>query len=525
MVARQRSLYRAGVVCLAAVVLVGCSRLPRALRQQIDAERSALQQTQRDIESSQKTVRDDLAHSPDLFKEAPVKTEWPARLDSAQATLGSARKDLEQLDQLTRNARSDGDTQRAERLLSEERELRRKAQTDAQSAAADANNWLDFERNQPHYLAAMQHEYDSIHAIDLAPVTAAVTRAEQDWPAKKSALDDRLSGLKRRIETDDEQWRNTAMARQDAAAGHASGAEIATLIQANNELQRESAKLPHDADDLRAASGQLYDSWDKVLSDLEVSNHGNEKTYAEKVTTVRTHYTDVAAKKTQVLSDTQWVDVPATTYHRFEKDLGMTIAHKDAGQFDSEATEQAQPPGFSYIASPEVGRNQYGYWSNTGGHSVWTWLPEYLILRELLWGHSYQPIYINEYNGYAAARRAGQTYYGRATPSSPPKYGSSGTVTTQRYAGSRYVQSGGYAGSAYATNNRSTGAVRTETPARVPGFGRVEEHDNGAGKQFGGSRSGQRFGTGGGLGAGTGQRFGTPRAAPPRLPGRRFGRR
>ena len=136
----------------------------------------------------------------------------------------------------------------------------------------------------------------------------------------------------------------------------------------------------------------------------------------------------------------------------------MAIAHKDAGLFDSEAQNNVQPPGFAYIASPDQGSNQYGYWSHSGGQSVWTFLPEYLIMRELLWGHSYRPIYVNEYNGYQTALRSGRTYYGQETPASPPKYGSHGTFTAQRYASSRYVQSGGYSGSAYASN-RSGGPV------------------------------------------------------------------
>ena len=68
-----------------------------------------------------------------------------------------------------------------------------------------------------------------------------------------------------------------------------------------------------------------------------------------------------------------------------------------------------------------MGSNQYGYWSHSGGESVWTFLPQYLIMRELLWGHSYRPIYVNEYNGYQTAQRSGRTYYGQETPASSPK--------------------------------------------------------------------------------------------------------
>ncbi len=128
------------------------------------------------------------------------------------------------------------------------------------------------------------------------------------------------------------------------------GPKSATLIEANDVLQRDVRKLTHDADQLRADCGQLYDAWDKVLADLEVAHHGDDTVYSEKVTTVRTHYVDVAAKKTEISSDNKWVDVPQASYRTVENDLGMTIAHKDAGLFDSEAQNQAQPPGFRYIA-------------------------------------------------------------------------------------------------------------------------------------------------------------------------------
>src|SRR5271165_4711251 len=110
--------------------------------------------------------------------------------------------------------------------------------------------------------------------------------------------------------------------------------------------------------------------------------------------------------------------------------------------YDSEAQNTAQPAGFAYIAPPSVGSNQYGYWSHTDHGSFWTFLPQYLIMRELFWGHDYyRPIVVNEYNSYYNAYRGGHTWYGQESPAAPPKYGSHGTVTQQHYSASRYVQS------------------------------------------------------------------------------------
>jgi hypothetical protein len=510
---RKRCVAIAGALVLVSF-LVSCGGLPRELRSQIASEKESLQQAERQLQHSLETVRADIAHSPGLFQGAPVSTEWPARLQSAHGTLDRAKNDLQQLDKLSDASRDPADVRRAEQLIGEERGLRQSVVHEAESVEADANSWLDFERNLPHYLAAMQREHDEIQAVDLTPVSEVVQKAEQDWPLKKAALDGRLASLRQSSETAETQWRTTESARKDAAAGTATGPEIATLIQANDVLQRDAGNLTHIAEELRAACAQLYDSWDKILADLEVAHRGGDTVYAEKLTTVRTHYTDVAAKKTDVSSDTRWVDVPASSYRGVENDLGMVIAHKDPGLFDSEAqNQQAQPPGFAYIAPPSVGSNQYGYWSHSGGESVWTFLPQYLLMRELLWGHSYRPIYVNEYSGYQTAQRSGRTYYGQETPASPPKYGSHGTFTAQRYASSRYVQSGGYAGSAYASNRSAGSAPRPQSSV-------FPREDSSAGKRFGGSSGGQKFGSG----SGSGQRFGSPRPSP-RVPGRSFGHR
>ena len=503
--ARKRYVAIAG-----ALLLVSCGGLPRALRNQIASEKNSLQQTERQLQHSLQTVKDDIAHSPDLFRGTSVSTEWPARLQSARRALDRAKNDVQQLERLS-------DPRRAEQLLTEERTLRQSVVRDAESVESDANSWLDFERNVPHYLATMQREYDDIHGVDLTPVAEVVQKAEQDWPAKKTALDGRLASLRQSVEAAETQWRATESARQAAAAGTAAGPAIATLIQANDALHRDDTELTHDADELRAACGQLYDSWDKILADLEVAHRDGETVYSEKVSTVRTHYVDVAAKKTEISSDNKWVNVPASSYRTVENDLGMVIAHKDAGLFDSEAQNNVQPPGFAYIASPEQGSNQYGYWSHSGGQSVWTFLPEYLLMRELLWGHSYRPIYVNEYNGFQLARRSGQTYYGQETPASPPKYGSHGTFTAQRYANSRYVQSGGYAGSAYASNRAAAPSSRPESSFAPRG------EDSSAGKRFGGSSGGEKFGSSK-SGSSGGQRFGSPRPSP-RMAPRGFGHR
>jgi hypothetical protein len=460
--------------------------LPRSLRQDIASENDKLQQTEKQIDRYEKNVRDDFQPG------AATSPEWPGRFRDARSKLAAARSDAGELARLERSGDKNS-VMRAERLLSDERRLRTSATDEAESVEASANRWLDFEKNPQHAVAKMQSEYDAIHAIDLEPVEKTVLKAGQDWPAKKDDLDRRLASLK---ET-----------KQKAEAQFNTQAPIATLIATDELLASESSALPREASELSAMSGQLYNAWDKILEDLDITNG----VYREKVKTVRTHFVDVAAKKTEVSSDVAWADVSSASYHGVEKDLGMAIAHKDAGLYDSEAQNTAQPPGFAYVAPPSAGSNQYGYWNHTDHGSFWTFLPEYLILHELLRGRSYQPIVANDYNGYYRAQSSNRSYYGQETPASPPKYGSHGTFTEQRYAGSRYVQSGGFKSSAYASH----GSAASPAPSSSSRFGSAPE--SGEGHRFGhGSESpsqGKRFGSGGSS---------APRPAPS---GRRFGGR
>ena len=347
------------------LLLAGCGGLPGDLRKQISSERDRLQPAEKQVERAEKNVREEFAAG------APTSSEWSRQFRDAKAKLSSARDKSEELRRLE-HAGDHESVLRAERLLSDERALRQQATDEADKAEADASRWLDFERNPQHAIAKMQSDYDAVRSVDLASLETKVLKAEQDWPAKKPDLDRRLSSLKQIKE-------KAALVSPNASPQPA----IATLIQNEEELSSDVASLSHDRQQLDAMSGQLYYAWDKILEDLDVTNG----VFREKVKTVRTHFIDVADKKTETSSDVQWTDVSAPAYHAVEKDLGMAIAHKDAGLYDSEASSTAQPAGFAYIASPSQGSNQYGYWTHNEGGSFWTFLPQYLIMRELLWGH------------------------------------------------------------------------------------------------------------------------------------------
>lgn len=511
----RRRLVATAITTLAAqLVLVSCGSLPRAMQDDIAAEHDRLLQADRQLKRTGDSVKQELAGNPGLMP------DWSSRLQAARQKLERAKAEGAELDQARKGPGNDEARRKAQRLLAEERGLRLDALRDSDAVESQAAKWVDYQKNAPHYVAKMQGEYDAIRNADLSKVTAAVQRAEKDWPGKKADLDARLASLKQSAADVDSQWKATEALRREAAGGALSVGSVATLIQTDDALAREATGLTAGADQLTALSGQLYNSWDKILEDLEKRREGGDTVYREKVKTVKTHFVDVAAKKTEIATDEAWSDISAGSYRAVENDLGMAIAHKDAGLYDSEATNVAQPPGFAYIATPEQGRNQYGYWDHAGGGSVWTWLPEYLIMRQLFWGPSYRPVVVNEFNSYYSARQVGRSYYGNETPAAPPKYGSHGTFTEQKYAGSRYVQSGGFRGSGYASGGGSAGAPSASRPSMGSEFGGSSSGSS-AGKRFGGRPqgggsaspmpSGKRFGGGG---------F-APRSAPRSFGGRR----
>ncbi len=465
-------------IALAALALTGCSTLPSSLRSEIAQENDKLEQARRDVARAETTMKDDLAKAPALFAGTSVATEWPARIGAAKQKLDRAEAAKKSIEAGVKEGRRA--ITAIERSLAEQRQLRQAAVDESASVVGEANRWVDFQQNLPQHLAKMAEAHKKLQTTDLDSVAQLVDRAERDWPAKKPDLDSRLNALRSAPERAETQWQSTAAARDAALAGKVAGPQIAALIAADNAISEAATGTATRTAEIKALTGQLYDSWDKILEDLEETESGNDRIYREKIKTVRTRFVDVPLKKTEISSDTSWVDVPASAYRAVEKDLGMAIAHKEAGQYDSEATTVAQPAGYAFMAPPGQS-NHYGYWSaGPSGSSMWTWLPQFLIMQQLLGGRNYQPMYASDFHGYQAARRQGKSWYGTDTPQAAPKYGTHGTFTKQNYASSRYVQSGGFRNSGSSASRPGSGAS-TSAPRQ---FGRTDNSPE-AGRRFG----------------------------------------
>ncbi len=438
------------------VLFAGFDNLPRKVRADIGAESQQLPQTQKQFQSAQDEVTHDLSSDPDLFRAHDMNTAFPARLRIAAGEIQGAERDAAALDKLLKANRRQDEPQ-AEKLLKEESALRAAALNEASSVQTEAQHWVDMKRKLPTELQQMAADRQTLEHWDFAPIAAVVTRAETDWPQKKSDLDTRLTAL-RAIPADGEKaWQSSDAMRRQAEGKNFAGLDYAGLLTSAETLHTDATSLPARTQELQSLTGQLYTSWDKVLVDLRDRKSGGSRDYEEEIRTVKTKFPDAAGKGGVTNSDEAWVEIPRATYQVCENNIGMSIAHKPVGKYDAEVDEVAEPAGFAYMA-PVGERNQYGYWDHGSGGNFWVFYGQYALLRDLMWGHSYRPIPSYEWESYRTARSSGQTYYGRDEAAGVPRYGTHGTFTQQHYAESRYVRSsGGYSSSKYATGGLKSG--------------------------------------------------------------------
>jgi hypothetical protein len=436
---------------LVVVPFLGLDGLPRDVKRQIAAERSALVQTQRQFRDAQEEVTHDLQSDPALFRSIPASGQWSAAFSNAGTDLRAAASDLDQLNALEKQNRRE-DRERASALLSHERTTRAAALGHAIAIRKDADHWVELKKKLPEEMQQMERDYQALHSFDLAPVNAAVQKAETDYPEKRTDLDSRVGTLRQTIAADDSLWQSTAPARHEAATGNVAGLDVGALLTAAEKLHTDAASLPQKGSEVQSLTAQLNRSWDHILVDMETRGSGSNKSYDQKIRTV------TVPKDGQATSEEKWVEVSQGKYDAMKNDLGMAVEHKPLGKYDIEAERVSQPAGFAYMAPPSQGRNQYGYWDNSGGHSFWVWYGQYALMRDLFFNHQYRPLDRGQWEDYRSYQSRGQTYYGR-------DYGTQGQATRERYADSGYAKGGGFRDSQYASKPGGYRDSRYATPS------------------------------------------------------------
>jgi hypothetical protein len=498
-------------VLIVIVAFSAFDHLPASVRAQIDSERSALAAAQNQLEAAQRNFTGQQQSHAALFRNLAPSQQVPGRFAQISSGLASAGQQMTELTRLEKQGHYQ-DRQRAEALLASVRGVENTARSQTAAIQADVNGWIERSQNLPAEAQQMERSYQAIHAFDLTPLKTAVARAATDWPEKKADLDTRLASVTGIVSDSDAVWQSTAAARGQAAKPPPDF-DTGVFLSAADRLKTDADLLPKRAAEVQALSGQLYDAWDKILVDMETRGHGSDRTWQQKIRTVRTHLADATAKTGTTSSGDQWVAVSQPTYDAMRNDLGMAVEHKSAGKYDFEADRVAEPAGFAYMAPPSQGSNQYGYWENRDGQSFWVWYGQYALLRDLLFNYSYRPLPRDDWEGYRTYRDRGESYYGRDYGSGAPRYGTSGTATEQRYSGSNYARNGGFRESPYASRS---GGYRN-SPYASPGA--RNPSDESSPRVFGRNK-----GSGGGAEPGF-RPSPRPSFRPPSSAGRRFGGR
>lgn len=132
-----------------------------------------------------------------------------------------------------------------------------------------------------------------------------------------------------------------------------------------------------------------------------------------------------------------WVSVSNTAFWKNEADLGMAIATKPLGFYESEVITSSEPVGMSMIATPTMvngqatGSNQHGEWQQSNGNSFWHYYGMYSLFNAFMPSNRYS---YNQWNGYNSASR-NSSYYGRNN-----QYGTYGasTYSNPKYQNSAY---------------------------------------------------------------------------------------
>jgi hypothetical protein len=273
----------------------------------------------------------------------------------------------------------------------------------------------------------------SYKTLDGAKLTVLKIRAEQassDWPGKQEDIAQRMAIFEALKQTADASY--NAMVEENKKPDESVDFDV--LLGHAEALNKAKDSFDQSIESIKSLLDQLYESWDKVLVDMEI-REGYEVDFFHnyeilKVDGDNNHTTE---KTTQRVSK--------DFYLRHENDLGMVLESKPKGHYDFEADKQTSPPGYSYVGNPH-----YGKWEKDSrtGSSFWVFYGQYAFMRNLFWGAGYyRPVSRYDWDGYQQARTTGRTYYGRDA-SGQAIYGSKGTVGKTKYAGSKYSTSGGY---------------------------------------------------------------------------------
>ncbi|MDJ0762739.1 MAG: hypothetical protein QNJ97_07085 [Myxococcota bacterium] len=484
---KKSNLYLAGaaVTVVLIVALIAGGGLNEKTRALLDAELAAFDQNVQGAAQLERSTREYLKKDPSLFTD--VKADWESKLAQAQTHFNAAKASLSQASEA---ASQDNDDlkDKIDAAIQSAKAFSTEGLAVVTTVASRARDRAMFKQNRAQRVADTERRYLEIATVDLADIKAQVARASIDWPAKKPQLDGYLALVADVPQTASTLWQQV----QQETAKPNDQIHWAPLIGSVEKLDALYDRFKRDVKVVPSLCKQLYTSWDKILEDMEIEE-GTEVAFYHTYRMVTVTIVDMATRESTSTNTSQREKITRDVYEKTKGYLGMALASKPAGKFDSEATSVAQPPGYAYMCPPSQNGNQYGSWQRgSGGSSFWVWYGQYAFLSSLLWGARGTTIFGRHYNDYRGHAARGKTYYGR-DQFGKQRYGSVGTATRQRYgAKSKYLRSGGYARSKYVRSGgtyRGSRYTRAASSHRSSPFGRSGRSRSwGRSSRFGGGK-------------------------------------
>lgn len=398
----KRSLGYLAVILILLMVVVasaGLDNLPGSTRQAAEASISSLSTGRQQFDRNRQQVLAAIASDPSLFRsqEATLRSG----LEAAQAKLVASETTATKLkSMLDANRRGDRDVvaSASENIAKSTAE----AVKESESAVEEAKRWIDYKQHTPELLEDLKSRFEALSSFDVESAAAPVRKAMVDWPEKRQDLESRLAGVNAIKSRATEVWNNTAEPRAEAEKKDYAAVDYGVLIGGLRALETPSTDIKRAVDTTNALASQLYLGRDKVLLDLDDSGP------RQRVRVVETKYTDASLQNPQVSNTERWESIDENRFSQLGQAIDMVVERKAPGKYEAETDKRVQAPGYAYIA-PAGQSNQYGYWSN----GVWSWLPQYLILSQMLRGPSYPPVRVDDYYNYDRYRTRGGTWYGR----------------------------------------------------------------------------------------------------------------
>jgi hypothetical protein len=464
-------------VLMGMLILVLISRgLNESTKALYDVEAGSINKNEGALRKDLQAIEQALVQHAPLFTD--VQPLWKPLMAQATEKMGAARQHLEKAGTWVE---ADDDAL-SDQIVAEITALKKET-TYARSVVnvirKEVVRRTDFAQHRAARVAAAGEKMSSLTPDALEPLRLKVEAASADWPNQRTYLETELADLR---EASTRAAPYLARIQEENAKPEAQ-INWPRLISDVTDLETIAESADGRRRNLLSECDQLYVSWDKILTDMEIEE-GAEVTFFHTYKKVTVAVKDAAGESVSHTEKTERVKVDKATFEKYKKDLGMVVASKPLGKFDREAEQTPQPAGYGYMCPSSQQHNRYGEWRrDENGASFWSWYGKYAFMSALFGGLRGR-VYAPYYDDYRYHRSRGQTYYGSGGSvfgrggsrgiggtgsllrnGTGQRYGTGGSETRKTYGNtSKYLRTGGFKSSRYVRSGGSYRGSRYSSP-------------------------------------------------------------